>query len=141
MVFTTEYDSGGAGIVSTVGDFSKLASALANGGIGQNGEKIISSHTIDLLRTSQIDIEKMNGAIWPQLKGYDYGLGVRTLARKAESGSTGNVGEFGWCGAAGAMLLSDPKEKVSLFYAHHMLNPQEAFYMPRIRNALYACLK
>ena len=142
-VLTPEYDSGGAGITTTVGDYSKFVSALANGGIGQSGEQILSSHTIDLLRTPQVNIEELNGKgkSWKQLKGYDYGLGVRTLARKGESGTTGNVGEFGWGGAAGATVLVDPSENVSVFYAHHMLNPQEEYYQPRLRNVLYACLK
>lgn len=30
--------------------------------------------------------------------------------------------------------------KVSMFYAHHMLNPQETFYLPRLRNILYTCI-
>ena len=78
---------------------------------------------------------------WSQLTGYGYGLGVRTLLDKAASGSTGNVGEFGWGGAAGATVLVDPDLKLSVFYAHHMLNPQEDYYQPRLRNAVYNCIR
>lgn len=135
--FGNEYDSGGAGITTSVADYSKFVNALSMGGKGENGERIISPGTIDLMRTPQV----FDGLEWPQLKGYGYGLGVRTLVGKAESGTTGNVGEFGWGGAAGATVLVDPDEKVSMFYAHHMLNPQEDYYQPRIRNVLYTCLK
>ena len=139
-VFGTEYDSGGAGVTTSVSDYSKFASALANGGVGMNGEQIISSGTIELLRTNQLDEKRLKCMTWSQLRGYGYGLGVRTMMNKAESGSTGSVGEFGWGGAAGATLLVDPDLKLSMFYTHHMLNPQETYNQPRLRNVLYTCL-
>ena len=134
-----EYDSGGAGITTTIADYSKFCAALANDGVGATGEKILSAGTIDLLRTNQLNAEHMKTFTWSQLKGYGYGLGVRTLIDKA-AGSTGNIGEFGWGGAAGATVLVDPKEKLSVFYAHHMLNPQEDYYQPRLRNVVYSCI-
>ena len=140
-IFGSEYDSGGAGIITSVSDYSKLCCALANGGKGQTGEHILSKETISLLRTNQLT-EKMirEDFTWEQLRGYGYGLGVRTLIDKAESGTTGSIGEFGWGGAAGATVLVDPDLKLSMFYAHHMLNPQESYYQPRLRNILYTCL-
>ena len=139
-VFGTEYDSGGAGVVTSVSDYSRFASALANGGVGPNGERIISSSTIELMRTNQLTDELQKYFNWSQLKGYGYGLGVRTLIDKAKSGSCGNIGEFGWGGAAGATVLVDPELKLSMFYTHHMLNPQEEYYQPRVRNVLYTCM-
>jgi len=138
-VLGPEFDSGGGGITTTIADYSKFCTALANGGVGATGEKILSSGTIDLLRTNQLSERQMKNFIWPQLKGYGYGLGVRTLIDKA-AGSTGNLGEFGWGGAAGATVLVDPKEKLSVFYAHQMLNPQESYYQPRLRNVVYGCI-
>lgn len=134
-----EYDNGGGGITTTVNDYSKLCVALANGGVGATGEKILSAGTIDLLRTNQLNARQIETFTWPQLKGYGYGLGVRTLIDKA-AGSTGNLGEFGWGGAAGATVLVDPALKLSVFYAHHMLNPQEDYYQPRLRNVVYGCI-
>lgn len=140
LIFGSEYDSGGGGIATTVAEYSKFAAALANGGIGENGEKIISSRTIDLMRQNQLNEQQMQTFTWPQHKGYGYGLGVRTLMSKAESGSNGNLKEFGWGGAAGATIIVDADEGLSMFYAHHMHNPQEQYYQPRIRNVMYSCL-
>ncbi len=140
LVLGPEYDSGGAGITSSISDYSKFASSLANGGVGQNGERIISSSTIDLLRTNQLNDEQSKGFNWEHHKGYGYGLGVRTLTDIAKSGCWGNIGEFGWGGAAGATVIIDPKLKLSMFYSHHMLNPHEDYYQPRLRNVLYTCL-
>ena len=140
FVFGSEYDSGGAGITTSVSDYSKFVSALANGGVGMNSEQIISKSTIDLIRTNQLNERLLNYFSWPHLAGYGYGLGVRTLIDKAKGGSCGNLGEFGWGGAAGATVLVDPDLKLSMFYAHHMLNPQEEYYQPRVRNVLYSCI-
>lgn len=133
------YDSGGGGITTTIRDYSKLCVALANGGVGATGEKILSAETIDLLRTNQLSPQQMQTFTWSQLKGYGYGLGVRTRIRRLE-GTRGNLGEFGWGGAAGATVLADPELKLSVFYAHHMLNPQEAYYQPKLRDVVYGCL-
>lgn len=139
-----EYDSGGAGITTTINDYSKFCVALANGGVGATGEKILSAGTIDLLRTNQLNAAQLKTFSWPQLRGYGYGLGVRTLISKdpkiKDPEIIGNIGEFGWGGAAGATVLVDPELKLSVFYAHHMLNPQEDYYQPRLRNVVYRCI-
>ncbi len=139
-IFGPEYDSGGAGITTTVRDYAKLTAALAGGGLGANGERILSAGTVELLKTDQLLPHQRDYFNWPQVKGYGYGLGVRTLVDPAASGTTGNVGEFGWGGAAGASVYVDTKLHLSAFYAHHMLNPQEEYYQPRVRNVLYTCV-
>ena len=138
--FGPEYDSGGAGIITTVEDYAKLAAALANYGVGLTGERILSRGSVELLRTNALNESQLTDLNWPQLTGYGYGYGVRTLLDKAKAGSVGNVGEFGWGGAAGATMLVDPSLNLGVFYAHHMLNPKEEYYQPRLRNAVYSCL-
>ncbi len=140
LVFGENYDSGGAGIITTVDDYAKFAAALANSGTGLNNNRILSSATVKLMKTNQLNEAQRKTMNWRRLRGYDYGLGVRTLIDKAESGSNSSIGEIGWGGAAGATIIADTEEKVALFYAHHMLNPQEEYYQPRLRNVLYSCL-
>ena len=139
-VFGSEFDSGGAGITTTVADYAKFCAALANGGMGLNGERILARGTVELLKTNQLTEQQRKGMKWPQLKGYGYGLGVRTLIDKAASGSVGDLGEFGWGGAAGASIYVDTERNLAMFYAHHMRNSQESYYQPRVRNVLYQCL-
>ena len=140
-VLGVEYDGGGAGITSSVSDFAKFTCALANGGLGLTGERILASGTVDLMRQNQLTEEQSRTYDWGNVIGYGYGLGVRTMQNKALSGSTGNRLEFGWSGAAGASAIIDTDIGLAAFYAHHMLNPQEGYYQPRLRNLLYTCLE
>lgn len=140
LVFGEEYESGGAGIITTVNDYAKLAAALANKGKGINGERILGTGTVELLKTNQLNEVQMKGYTWRRLAGYGYGMGVRTMTDRAAAGSNGSVGEFGWGGAAGANVLMDDDLNLAVVYAHHMLNPQEEYYQPRLRNVIYSCL-
>ena len=139
FVFGPEYDGGGGGITTTVRDYVKFCTALARGGLGLTGERILAPGTIELLKAPQLTQEQQVRFIWPQLKGYNYGLGVRTMVDIGRGGSTGPLGEFGWGGSAGASVYVDTKNQLALFYAHHMLNPQEDYYQPRVRNAFFSC--
>ncbi len=140
LVYGDRYESGGAGIITTVGDYVKLASALANDGVGPNGARILKSDTIKLMCTNTFPYEDLGGYGWTHLAGYGYGLGVRIHMNKEKSGSLSNLGEFGWCGAAGATLIADPVARLGVFYAQHTLNPRENFYFPRLRDSVYKCL-
>ena len=138
--FGENYDSGGAGITISVPEFAKFGNAMANGGVGTTGERIVAPQTIDLLRTNQLTDRHRVTYSQGKNRGYGYGLGVRTMMERGESGSLSSVGEFGWGGAAGGNLIIDPALGFSAFYAHHMLNPAEEYYQPRLINTLYSCL-
>ena len=139
-VFGPDYDSGGAGIVSCVADYAKFVDAMACGGVGATGAVILSPAAIDLMRENQLGPAQMKDFNWPQLVGYGYGLGVRTVIDRAAGGVMSPLGEFGWGGAAGAYVMIDPSNRLSVFYAQHMLNNMEPYVHPRLRNITYACL-
>lgn len=138
----SEYDGGGAGIISDVCDYAKFASALANKGVAPNGARILSSGSIELMKTNFLS-EKMLSLIGPEQvlgMGYGYGCAVRTMIDRAKSGSVGSIGEFSWGGAAGAYLMADTEKKLSLVYTQHLLNNQERYIHPRLRNIVYSAL-
>lgn len=136
-----EYDSGGAGIITSVSDYAKLMAALAGYGQGLTGERILAPRTVDLMRTNRLTEELLKEFSWKQLVGCGYGLGVRTHIDPARSGVISNLGEFGWGGAAGATGIIDPAINLGVFYAQHTLNPREEYYQPRLRNVVYSCLR
>ncbi len=139
-VLGEEFDSGGAGITTTVSDYMKLLEALANFGIGATGERILTANSVDLMRTNALTQQQLSYFNWVQLAGYGYGYGVRTLMDRAKAGSVGNIGEIGWGGAAGATAIIDPSLNLSVFYVQHCHNPREGFYQPRLRNVIYTSL-
>lgn len=136
----TAYESGGAGLISSVNDYGRFADAMANGGEGVNGARILSPATIALMAVNHLNGEQMADFARMGWLGYGYGLGVRTLIDPAVGGANSPAGEFGWTGAAGSMSLMDPQSGVSLFYAAHVLNNNDGDIHPRLRNILYGCL-
>ena len=139
-VASSEYDSGGGGIVTTVSDYAKLMAALSCSGFASNGERILSPKTVELMKTNRMNETQIKDMTWLQLRGYGYGLGVRTHIDKAKSGSIANLGEFGWGGAAGATAIMDTEEKFGVFFVQHTLAPREEWYQPRLINVAYSCL-
>ena len=134
------YESGGAGLISCVEDYVKVPAALANGGVSPiTGERILSMRTIDLMRTNLMN-ETMAKDYSLSLRGYGYGLGVRTHITKAH-GVLSSLGEFGWDGAAGSFFLVDPEANVALFAAQYLRNPYNSFAPYRYVNQFYSILE
>ena len=53
--FGSHYDSGGAGLVSTLNDYIRFADALACGGVGMTGERILAQSSVELMRTNHLN--------------------------------------------------------------------------------------
>lgn len=114
-----KYESGGAGLVGGARDYILLADALACGGLGKTGHRILNPKTVDLMRKNHLNEAQLN-SFGRQDSGYSYGLGVRTKIKQKENNAYSPLGEFGWDGAAGAFILIDPENKLSLFYVQHV---------------------
>jgi len=136
----TEFESGGAGLMSTVNDYALFLNVLTNYGTSPNGVRILSPATVDLMRTDQLTERMREDYTWDPLIGYGYGLGVRTHRSKAESGSLSPLGEFGWSGLAGSLAIIDPDSQLTVMYAQHLLNNKESYVHPRLRNIVYSCM-
>ena len=112
------YESGGAGLVSSVEDYMKFAQTLAMGGVGENGYRLLSEQSVKALRTCAVDRADTDcGFTCVQGDEYGYGLGVRVRTVPTPFGL--GVGEFGWDGAAGSYLMIDPERRVSVFIGMH----------------------
>ena len=139
-VFGTEYESGGAGLISTVDDYMRFAEALCRFGTAANGERILSASSVRLMRMNHLTPKTQPDFNWVHLAGYGYGLGVRTLIDPTRISTLAVDGEFGWSGAAGAYVIIDPENEITIYYAQHVLNCQQEYIHPRLRNAAYADL-
>ena len=137
---TKNYDSGGAGLVTSVDEYSKFTEAMANGGVGAKGNRILKPESIALMSRNWLDDVQLKDFQLSSKVGYGYGLGVRTLIDDSHSRSP--IGEFGWDGAAGCYVLIDPKNQVGMFYAQEILGMLEAYneIHPTIRDLAYEAM-
>ncbi len=106
----SEYESGGAGCISTTEDYIKFTEALRCGDI------ILSKETIDLMSSAQLDKNVDISDMGLDKNGYTMGLGVRCPAAYRP-----DVTDFGWGGAATAYLAIDRKNGISMYFAEHVI--------------------
>ena len=136
------YESGGGGLLGCVEEYGRFVDALACGGVGANGARIISPETIQLWSANQLTPKgRRTFDGWRRL-GYSYGLGVRVRVDN-KLGGLGPVGEFGWDGYAGAWAMVDPAHCVSAFFAMHVGEWGYLFEVvhPNLRALIYEGLR
>jgi CubicO group peptidase (beta-lactamase class C family) len=141
-VLSKNYESGGAGLISTVNDYILFLDAMCNEGVSSDGYRLLSMDSINRMREDQLKGDsKKDFDAWCR-HGYSYALGVRTLIEKEKSGARSPLGEFGWDGAAGAFALIDTENNLALFYAQHVLNCGYAYDVihPKVRDLTYEML-
>ncbi len=114
------FESGGAGLLSTLDDYALFADAMACGGVGANGARILSEESIVAMRENQMGTFVTDPTFSCSTgPGYGYGLGVRTLIDKSQ-GQRSPLGEFGWDGANGAFIIIDPDNQLSFAFVQHV---------------------
>lgn len=106
----TKRESGGSGLVTTIGDFSRFAQMLLNGG-ELDGRRYLKPETFATMTTNHIapatDV-KRGGYYFPgDGFGYGLGFGVRTEPGNATPPPPGSLGEIKWDGAGGTYFWVD----------------------------------
>ena len=131
------YESGGAGVCTSVDEYSKLLDALACNGVGATGARILSEASVREMGTNRLSPEQILEFQQGMRLGYGYGLGVRVLIDGRYSKSP--VGEFGWDGAAGAYALIDPVNHISVYYGQQVLGMVKSYaeIHPAVRDLVY----
>ena len=142
-MITPEYDSGGAGLFSTVDDYMRIITVIANGGKTEDGYSLLRPETIDLLTVNRLCDDALNDFAVSRLYGYGWGLCGRVHRDPIVSCSKAPVGEFGWDGAAGSFSMVDPINKVALYFGFNLFSLVYGynFLHPYIRNMVYEALE
>ena len=136
------YESGGAGLISTLEDYIKFVDTLACGE-SKDGYRLLKPETVELMKTNQLNGKGLcTYRVNTHNKGYGYGMGVRTMMDQKIENALSPVGEFGWDGAAGAYCLIDTDNHLSVFYAQHVLGCTYVYTTVHkaIRNLVYKAL-
>ena len=134
-----DFESGGGGLYSTVGDYSRFAQMLLHGGTLE-GVRILGRKTVDLISTDHLTAEQRKGDSWDTQRGYGYGLGVRVLTNPELAGINGSAGEWGWDGAFGNWFCVDPKERLTCVYLTTNLPGDHYRFIPKLMASMYASL-
>ncbi len=102
------WESGGAGLVSTTGDYARFLQMLLNGG-ELNGRRYLKRETVALMTSDQIGPE--TGIIHDPFyfpgpnSGFGLGFAVRT---SSPPDTKWPLGEYRWDGAGGSFYFVDP---------------------------------
>jgi CubicO group peptidase (beta-lactamase class C family) len=122
------YESGGAGLWSTVDDYLNFARLFVGDG-EVDGVRLLYPETLARMVTNQLTDSQRANSGWlgwkPFAAGRGFGLGVSVVLEtdKTDLMPRGSVGTVSWPGAYGGWWQADPEEgSVLIFLAHNMVD-------------------
>ena len=122
------YESGGAGLWSTMDDYMKFARLFLGDG-AVDGVRLLRPETLAMMMRNQLtdrqrETSRLLG-LRPFAVGRGFGLGVSVVLKSdpADLMRRGGVGTVSWPGAFGGWWQADPSDRsVLIFLAHHMVD-------------------
>jgi CubicO group peptidase (beta-lactamase class C family) len=111
---------GGAGLTSTLEDFSHFYAMLLNDGL-YDGVRILGRKSVELMRSDHLGSLPHFGTTLPEWEGF--GLTFAVNPDPGKSPDVGSAGTFRWGGAAGTAFWIDPKEHMFGIFLIQILPP------------------
>jgi CubicO group peptidase (beta-lactamase class C family) len=101
-----KWESGGAGMIGTIGDYARFAQMMLNGGT-LDGRRYLKRETVALMTSDHLGPEiARDNLYFPGARtGFGLGFAVRTSATPPFA-----TGEYRWSGAGGTFFLVDPQD-------------------------------
>ncbi len=116
-------ESGGAGMVGTVGDYARFCQMLLNGGAYQ-GHLYLKPETIKLMASDHIGPETRIARDWAYYPGVSSGFGLGFAVRTSVPSNTEwPLGEYRWDGVGGTFFFIDPAD--DMFVVFMVQTPSE----------------
>ncbi len=112
-----KWESGGGGMMSTIGDYARFTKMLLNGG-ALDGKRYLSPKTIAYMGSNHIGPGSgvVPGPYYLPGPGFGFGLGFAVRTDPGISVMEGSVGEMNWSGAGGTTFWVDPKEDMFVVF-------------------------
>jgi CubicO group peptidase (beta-lactamase class C family) len=105
-----KWESGGAGMVGTIGDYARFAQMLLNGGV-LDGKRYLKSETVALMVSDHIGPETRIARDQFYFPGADSGFGLGFAVRTSHEPNTSlPLGEYRWDGVGGTFFFVDPQD-------------------------------
>jgi CubicO group peptidase (beta-lactamase class C family) len=133
------FESGGAGLVSTIKDYSRFALMLANNGV-HNGIRILGRKSVEYLSSPQLTPAQAITYDWDAQVGYNYGNLMRSMVNPVKAASNGSIGEFGWDGWTGNHFMVDPKEKLVMLYMIQLCGGTNPSMLRKLHSIIYGAI-
>lgn len=135
------FESGGAGLCSTVDDYMKFAQMLTNNG-ELNGRHIISKNTVSYLTQARLipGLQQRFDMKMPHLAGYTYCNLLRVAADPGRCNVFTTKGEFGWDGWLGPYVSVDIQKKIAIVMTMQRCDSGTTKAARCARNIIYSTL-
>ena len=133
------FESGGAGLVSTVEDYSRFVQMMMHGG-SYRGVRILGRKSIEHMNMNHLTPQQLQMYDWESLRGYGYGDLMRQMMDVPASYGLGSVGEFGWDGWLGSYVAMDPAEDLAIIYVIQKCGGNGYRDVQVLRNIIYSAL-
>ncbi len=134
------FESGGAGLVSTLDDYSHFASMLVHKGT-YKGKRILGRKTVEFMAQNRLNPRQREDLTWDSVKGYGYGCLMRVLMDQGAAGYNGSLGEFGWDGWTGNYVAMDFQEELVLLYFIQLCGAGATPALRKLKTVTYGALE
>lgn len=126
---------GGAGLVSTAGDYARICQLVLNGGTF-NGVRLLSRKTVDLMTRNQI------GDAWVVGRNDKFSLGFQIITENSRYGDQATPGSLTWGGAYCSEHTIDPKEElIMLVFTNALPYAYSVEFIHKFRILTYQALQ
>lgn len=134
------FESGGAGLVSTMEDYSHFARMLLQGGT-YDGVRILGEKTVRFMRQDRLSPAQKGALQWDSNLGCGYGCLMRVLTDQGAAGTIGSLGEYGWDGWTGNYVTIDPENDMIMLYFIQRCGYSSTSALRKLRNITYGALE
>lgn len=134
------FESGGAGLVSTIQDYQKFTQMLLNNGT-YNGKEYLAPKTVAYLTGCTLLPHQqayMEG--WDNLPGFSYGNLMRVMVDPSLAVINGSAGEYGWDGWLGPYFSNMPEHNCTFLMMVQKRDAGTFTLTRKLRNVLAAAL-
>lgn len=132
------FESGGAGLVSTLDDYAAFTDMLLAGGV-YNGKRILSSASVAYLTSPQLGWNQKFD-MWDSLDGFSYGKLMRVCTEPGRYPGLAVQGEYGWDGWLGTYFANIPSENATILLMQNTTDSGTTTITRKIRNIILAAL-
>ena len=130
------FESGGAGLASTLDDYMKFAQMLMQGG-SLNGVRVLSEKTTKYFTSPELmPVSQKAFSGWVGLDGYSYGNLIRVCKNPAQCGYLAMQDEYGWDGWLGVYFANLPNEKTTILMGMQKVDAGTFSMTRKIRNRI-----